>query len=225
MKTKSLLLLLVTAVSCGPHEETPGVSSLFNEIQASPSHVLYFYNIQSLPDEINVLDLALKATDSASNPGLHAQIRLQLDRANEMKDSLDKIAALISLEEKQHPAPPVPPGELKLNYPDYLKMMAVPPQCKRLPCPGDTFYYSSRTRKLCFFSRDSTSGIRLFRNDTLVAEMTTGTYFRQVGLRTIEVPADLKFIPGNHRLEFPVRFLDEKGTIQTIHLSYKEPGI
>jgi hypothetical protein len=223
MKNKKLQVLLIFLLfGC-----TPGIEKIYKQVQVSGSGFVYFYNIQSIQDELNVLQNVLDSLDKKIDPSLYNLIENQILTTKEFQSSLneyinDTIANFKSSESSNY---------LSMNSitsindkPSKLDTMALPPQCRKpYPCPQADSSYTFDARYFCFFTRNPRSKVEIFKNGQLLSVLEKGSFNKLTKVRTICVPRNLALKKGDSiLLKLHVEYFDSAKKLQSIVIGYKE---
>lgn len=222
MKPKKLLVILLIVFSgCKPSS-----TSVLEHLQ-EPGYI-YFYNAQSIQDELYVFKGALDSVASKADSGLYHLILDQISRTEEFQDSLmfylKDTCSMHEMHLKAEKADTLKCAADSLkNYISKLKFSALPPQCRKpIPCPGDTSYIAAG-KSMAFFSRSPHGKVKIIKNGILIQELDEGSYDASIKIRTIPIPENLQIQKGDSIVvEIPVEFLDNDKKLQNIVIKYKE---
>jgi hypothetical protein len=224
---KLQVVLLVLLSGC-----TPGIETVYKNVQAPGSGYIYFYNVLSVQDEIAILRNALDSIDRKSNPTLYNLIGIQMQTSAEvqtcLKDYMNDTSAIFQGYLKTHMAGDSAKFQSFLNgYVPSVERMAVVIQCIKprppFPCPPTDSLYLYPLKDLVYCTRNPEDSIKLYRNGQLHAVLTKGTYHNLTKIRIIRVPRNIHLNNGDTiELKIPVRFLDSTKKQQDIIMEYKE---
>jgi hypothetical protein len=213
MKHKKLqVLLLVLLSGC-----TPGIEKVLKQIQAPGSGYLYFYNIQSIPDELAVMKNVLQSLDSMTNPTLNSLIKDQMKRTAAadscltafINDTTAKFQNSFQHDRVQ------------------IENSAILVHCARIrppyPCPPTDSSYLSAAKYAGYFTQSPWGNVEIYKDGHLLSVLNKSSFDNLTKIRIIRVPRNLKIKNGDTIiLKLPVEYRNKAAIMERKIIEYKE---
>jgi hypothetical protein len=224
---KLMVLLLVLLSGC-----VPGIKKIYEKVQTPGSGYLYFYNYQSIEDELVTLQNAVDSLDKKSNPALFdllkKQIQLTADYHRMLQEYISDTNTVFNGPLKADIAYAFVGSEGPSKNKFFsLALKALPPQCFRgyppIPCPPTDSSYASKANHLLYFTREPKANVEIYQNGKLILTLKGGTYLQLTKVRVVPLPRNLGFHNGDIiEIRMPVKFLDNAKILQPIEMQYRD---
>jgi hypothetical protein len=197
---KLQVLLLVLLSGC-----TPGIEKVLKQIQTPESGYLYFYNIQSIQDELTVLKDALQSPDLKTNPTAEAESCLMAF----INDTTAKFQKSLLYEMAQ------------------IERSAILIHCARVhppyPCPPTDSSYLSAAKYAGYFTQSPWGNVEIYKDGHLLSVLNKSSFDNLTKIRTIRFPRNLKIKNGDTLiLKLPVEYRNKSTIMERKIIEYKE---